>query len=224
MISARTIAKRDGPAAVLADVSFDVAPGECVAITGPAGSGRTTLLHIVATLVQPTSGTLTIGGIDTSTHLHDARRRIAYADDVCAAGSGLRVAEYLRWILHTRGDGASIEHTRRVRDALAAGAIDSARPVDSLESAQRLLVSVAAALMVRPDVLVVDGRACASTPARSFFLDCVSDALVRRAALVVLADDVTALDGLRARELRVEGGRLASDGMLRDASAAMEHV
>ena len=56
----------------LDNVSFDVEPGEFVAVMGPSGCGKSTLLHLLGGLDRPTSGTVTIDG-DNLTDLSDAR-------------------------------------------------------------------------------------------------------------------------------------------------------
>jgi lipoprotein-releasing system ATP-binding protein len=51
-----------GPLTVLSGVSFSLAPGEAVAIMGPSGSGKSSLLYILGALEPPTSGTVTLDG------------------------------------------------------------------------------------------------------------------------------------------------------------------
>ena len=50
-----------GPLSILSDVSFSLAPGEAAAITGPSGSGKSSLLYVLGALEPPTRGTVTLG-------------------------------------------------------------------------------------------------------------------------------------------------------------------
>ncbi|MDX1999702.1 MAG: ABC transporter ATP-binding protein [Thermoanaerobaculia bacterium] len=53
--------------AVLRDLDLDLVAGEALAVIGPSGSGKSTLLHILGTLDRPSSGSVTIGGLDPFT-------------------------------------------------------------------------------------------------------------------------------------------------------------
>lgn len=68
MLNVENISKqfptRGQPLEILRDVSFQLSPGEDLAILGPSGSGKSTLLHLIGTLDQPTSGHLMLNGID----------------------------------------------------------------------------------------------------------------------------------------------------------------
>jgi ABC-type ATPase involved in cell division len=137
------------------------------------------------------------------------RARLAVADPACAAGAGLTVAELLRWTLQTRGDSAAIENTRRVREAVARSGIAAADLIDALPPAARLVVSLAAALVVRPDLLVVDDRP-GLLRADAPIVACVSSVLARGGSIVMATDNSEIIRTLSARELRLEGGRVAA--------------
>jgi lipoprotein-releasing system ATP-binding protein len=64
---AKDYATARGPLRVLADVSFDLAPGDAAAIMGPSGSGKSSLLYILGGLEPPSAGTVTLDGVNPFT-------------------------------------------------------------------------------------------------------------------------------------------------------------
>jgi ABC-2 type transport system ATP-binding protein len=75
MISARNLTKAFGDVRAVDDISFDVARGEIFAFLGPNGAGKTTTIKMLTTLLRPTSGTLTLDGLDPVRHQNDVRQR-----------------------------------------------------------------------------------------------------------------------------------------------------
>ncbi|HEU4895281.1 MAG TPA: ATP-binding cassette domain-containing protein, partial [Acidimicrobiia bacterium] len=66
------------PVVALDDVSFEVQPGELLAILGPNGAGKSTLFRIITGLTTPTTGTASVLGLDTTTKSSDVRRLIGF--------------------------------------------------------------------------------------------------------------------------------------------------
>ena len=77
-VEVRGVGRRYGETAALADVSFDVGPGELYGVIGPDGAGKTTLFRILVTLLLPDTGTARVLGRDVVEDLWNLRTRIGY--------------------------------------------------------------------------------------------------------------------------------------------------
>ena len=75
MIHAQDLTKTFGAVKAVDGVSFDVREGEIFAFLGPNGAGKTTTIQMLTTLQAPTSGSISIDGLDPRTHPHEVRRR-----------------------------------------------------------------------------------------------------------------------------------------------------
>jgi heme ABC exporter ATP-binding subunit CcmA len=96
MIATRELRKVFAANAVLDGIALDVAPGECVAVLGANGTGKSTLLRIVATTMRPTSGTVTLFGHDAVRFPERARGRIGFVAHGAHVWDDLTALENLR--------------------------------------------------------------------------------------------------------------------------------
>src|SRR6516164_1877086 len=75
MMKVQNLSKTFGEVKAVADVTFEVQPGEIFAFLGPNGAGKTTTIQMLTTLLRPTSGSITIDGLDPAVRPLDVRRR-----------------------------------------------------------------------------------------------------------------------------------------------------
>ena len=71
--------ERSGETIALKDVSFSVAGAEVLVVLGPNGSGKTTALKLVSTMLLPDGGSVRVGGFDVRTHAGEVRRQVGIA-------------------------------------------------------------------------------------------------------------------------------------------------
>jgi ABC-2 type transport system ATP-binding protein len=75
MIQVQNLSKKFGDFTAVKDISFNVEAGEIFAFLGPNGAGKTTTIKMLTTLLNPTSGTIALDGLDPSVHKNEARKR-----------------------------------------------------------------------------------------------------------------------------------------------------
>jgi len=75
MIEVENLVKSFGEIQAVRDISFSVDQGEIFAFLGPNGAGKTTTIKMLTTLLRPTSGRISIDGLDPTTHQNEVRKR-----------------------------------------------------------------------------------------------------------------------------------------------------
>ena len=97
MITARGLSRRFGPRLAVDDVTLEVAQGEIVALLGPNGAGKTTTMRLLAGLIAPTTGSVTIDGVHlTRATGSSLRSRIGFLTESPGLWDRLTVRENLR--------------------------------------------------------------------------------------------------------------------------------
>lgn len=155
-IEIRDLHHEYGGITALDRVSLDIRPGEFVTLLGPSGSGKSSLLHILAGLVSATSGTIAIDGRDI-TRVPPQKREIGLVFQNYALFPHLTARENIRFPHNVRKTSDS-EATARVAEVLELvelTALADRRP-DQLSGGQQQRVAVGRAISAVPKVLLLD--------------------------------------------------------------------
>ncbi len=97
MIKIRSLTKRYGKLTAVDQLDLEIAEGELFGFIGPNGAGKTTTIHVLATLLEPTTGSAEVAGLDVRTYGREVRRHIGYMPDLFGVYDALRVDEYLEF-------------------------------------------------------------------------------------------------------------------------------
>ena len=156
MIAASHLSRHFGSKTVVDDVSFEVGRSEIVALLGPNGAGKTTTLRMLAGLIAPTSGTVTIGGVtmsgDTGAGL---RRHIGFLTESPGLWDRLTVRENLAIYGRLYRVAPLDRRIDRLLEVFELSEHAGARAAE-LSKGMRQKVAIARALLHDPQVLLFD--------------------------------------------------------------------
>ncbi|MEV7685334.1 ABC transporter ATP-binding protein [Streptomyces bungoensis] len=208
----RALAVRRGRVEALRHVDLTVAPGETIALMGRNGAGKSTLLNSLVGLVEPTGGTVRVGGaVPHRVPARDLLRRVGlvpqeprdllYADTVaaeCAAAD--------------RDAGAEPGTCRALVTRLLPGVTDGTHPRD-LSEGQRLALALAVVLTARPPLLLLDEPTRGLDYGAKGRLVAVLRALAAEGHAIVLAThDVELAAEIAHRVVLLAEGEVIADG------------
>jgi ABC-2 type transport system ATP-binding protein len=103
LIEIVSLTKRYGTFHAVTDLSLSVAPGELFALLGPNGAGKTTTIRMLMGILQPTTGTARIDGLDCFSERVEVMRRVGYLPDEPVFYDYLRGREILRFVGEMHG-------------------------------------------------------------------------------------------------------------------------
>lgn len=194
---------------VLSDVTVRL-PEQRVGVIGANGSGKSTFARLLNGLVLPTTGSVTVDGLDTRTKGREVRRRVGFCfTDPDAQIVMPTVAEDIAFGLRRRGHSKAAV-AAKVDSALAAYGLagHADHPAHLLSGGQKQLLALASVLVTEPDLLVMDEPTTLLDLRNATRIAEVVATLPQQVVLVT--HHLELLDGFD-RVLVFDGGRVVAD-------------
>jgi ABC-2 type transport system ATP-binding protein len=210
-VAARGLAKRYGSTLALDDLTLTVRRGEVYGFLGPNGAGKTTTIRLMLGLHRPSSGTITIFGVDAWRDPVAAHGRVAFVAGEPYLWPGLTVAETLAFLAQVRGT----HDPRHERELLGRFKLDADKKVRALSKGNRQKVQLVAALSARPDLLVLDEPTSGLDPLMEIaFRESVQEARGRGQTVFLSSHIMSEVEALCDRVGILREGRLVDEGTL----------
>jgi ABC-2 type transport system ATP-binding protein len=177
MISIQNLTKKFGETIAVQELSLDVHPDEIFGLIGPDGAGKTTTLRVVSTAMRPTSGRVTVDGVDVVQDPEAVKKVIGYMPQRFALYPDMTVVENLNFFADVFGSPRA-QRAELVDRLLHFSRLTEfqTRQARNLSGGMQKKLALAATLMHRPRLLLLDEPTTGVDPvSRREFWDLITE-------------------------------------------------
>ncbi len=213
LLSLERVTKRFDGITAVDDVSFTVDRGQVVGFLGPNGAGKSTTMRMITQIFEPDAGEIRLDGVPLAESGRDAKRRIGFLPENNPLYGEMLVAEYLEFMGRLRGL-AGAERARATDEAVASTAIEPVfnRPIGELSKGYKQRVGLAAAILHRPDLLILDEPTEGLDPNQRVEIRHLIGHLGRERTVMLSTHVLPEVQHTCSRLLIINQGRLVADG------------
>ena len=217
MIEVQSLTRHYGKTPAVDDVSFHIGDNEIVGLLGHNGAGKTTIMRMLSGYLEPSAGTILIGGADLATQAHTVQQQLGYLPENLPVYPDMMVVDYLDYVATLKQIDRD-ERTLVIREALAATDLISRAldPISALSRGLRQRVGVAQAILGRPRLLILDEPTNGLDPHQTEQMRRLIKTLAKRATVILSTHIMQEVDAICDRVLMLRNGKLALDQRLQD--------
>ena len=215
MIEATQLTKSLAAVRAVSEVSFTVQKGEAVGFVGPNGAGKTTSFRMLAGILAPDSGRVSVMGIDLATDPINAKRQIGYMAESAPLYPELTGLEYLSYRAELRGVKKSARAQLVLKAAEKAGAhLMLGVRIGHLSKGYRQRMALADALLGDPVVVLLDEPTSGLDPNQVLETRKLIRELAKDHAVLLSTHVLSEVEATCSRAIVIDRGRVVAQGRL----------
>ena len=219
VIRAEQLTKSYGRHRGIVDVDFSVEAGEVFGYLGPNGAGKSTTIRLLLDLIRPTSGRLSLFGLDSRRDSVAIHRRLGYLPGDLRLYERMTGRDVLTFFGHLRRVHG---HGQQIAERLD---LDLDRRIKELSRGNRQKVGIVQAFMHEPDLLVLDEPTSGLDPlVQETFYELVSEATQRGATVFLSSHVLSEVQHMADRVGLIRKGRLDLVDSVENLRASFTHV
>lgn len=213
MIEVNNLCKSFGSKVAVDDLSFKVKKGEVLGFLGPNGAGKSTTMRMVTGYFPPTSGDVSICGINMLTNPEEAKAKIGYLPESAPLYDDMTVKGFLSFTAGIRGLSGS-ERKDAVEKAVETCFLQSVahQSIDTLSKGYRHRTCLAQSLLHDPEVLILDEPTDGLDPNQKHEVRELIKRLGESKAILFSTHILEEVDAACTRAVIVDQGRIVADG------------
>ena len=219
----KTYKSKSGPVRALDGLDIEIDQGTVRGLLGPNGSGKTTTVKVLSTLLRPDSGDAHVAGVDVLADPAEVRRRIGASGQYAAVDERLTARENLLMVgrLYHLGSRRSRERAEELLHAF--DLIEAAdRPLKGFSGGMRRRVDLAGALVINPPVLFLDEPTTGLDPqARLGLWDVIRERASEGTTVLLTTQYLEEADQLADQISVIDHGKVIAEGTADELKASL---
>lgn len=212
MIEVSHVSRNFGDFRAVNDVSFSIPKGQIVGLLGPNGAGKTTTMRMITGFLNPTSGTITIDGIDIARNPVEAKKKIGYMPESAPLYGDMIVEDYLKYIADIHGEDADAKVPVLCAECGLKEVMS--KNISELSRGNRQRVALAHALMHDPEILILDEPTSGLDPNQVEDVRDIIREIGKTRTVIVSTHILSEVETLCSRAIIISGGKLVADSSI----------
>ena len=197
----------------LDNVSLEIRSGEVAGLLGPNGAGKTTMMRIITCFIPPTSGEITVCGLDVQEESVEVRKKVGYLPENNPLYLEMYVVEYLEYLCGIYKLKANSE--KRIKEMLDITGLgrEQKKKIGALSKGYRQRVGLAQAMIHNPEVLILDEPTSGLDPNQIVDIRSLIKQIGKEKTVLLSTHIMQEVEAVCGRVIIIDKGKIVKDDL-----------